>query len=348
MFSAIERLMENDAAEVDRSVFTSGDWAPHLSAVADVCRRAYEQGDPHAERSVQSLLRSIYRLELFPARWGERNPEGSAFLLSVRNLIEHSFVRALDARIGPLEPHLPTRGAEVNADWLYEKLLRHPAYAHPLYTTVLPKHCSRRDLEYFLIQESTIDDSTDDFLALVQVAARGAAKIEIARNYWDEMGNGDPVRLHSRLFHDMLDMLGATVTTDRLATEALVCGNLQAMLALKRRYFGLAVGYFAATEFMAVSRFKGVREAWRRVGLGDGSAYHVLHITVDVDHAAGWAREVLVPTMAESPHACADVVRGALFRLETSNAYLDVVLKNIQAGNPSLVAVAPLQAVGSP
>ena len=52
-------------------------------------------------------------------------------------------------------------------------------------------------MRWFLTQEVAGEAGFDDLAALTQVKMPQQAKLEIARNYWDEMGRGNPER-HAR------------------------------------------------------------------------------------------------------------------------------------------------------
>jgi len=50
----------------------------------------------------------------------------------------------------------------------------------------------------FLAVEGGPDAVFDDLVALCQVGLRGAPKLTLGANYWDEMGRGDPAGVHTR------------------------------------------------------------------------------------------------------------------------------------------------------
>src|SRR5664280_2205465 len=49
----------------------------------------------------------------------------------------------------------------------------------------------------FLALEGGPDGGFDDLIALCQVGLAGSAKLELAQNFWDEMGDGDPDGVHT-------------------------------------------------------------------------------------------------------------------------------------------------------
>ena len=51
----------------------------------------------------------------------------------------------------------------------------------------------------FLALEGGPDGGFDDLIALCQVRLAGSAKLELAQNFWDEMGDGNPDGVHTTL-----------------------------------------------------------------------------------------------------------------------------------------------------
>ena len=65
------------------------------------------------------------------------------------------------------------------------------------------KEASWPELVAFLAVEGGPDGGFDDLVALCQVGLDGRPKLELARNYWDEMGNGDLAGVHTTLHADL-------------------------------------------------------------------------------------------------------------------------------------------------
>ncbi|MEV6183551.1 iron-containing redox enzyme family protein [Streptomyces sp. NPDC052015] len=175
------------------------------------------------------------------------------------------------------------------------------------------------------MQESVVDGRFDDLLAMMQVGTSGAAKMEIAQNFWDEMGNGKPEEVHTHLFNKIFEVfeIPADELERSLTANALLSGNLAVLLCRYRQYYPEAVGFLGMTEWLVPDRFVQVVHAWERLGLPDiGIVYHRLHITVDSQHAAGWFHNVVIPA-AESEHMRRAIARGTLWRLNSSARYLD-------------------------
>jgi hypothetical protein len=168
----------------------------------------------------------------------------------------------------------------------------------------------------------------------MQVGTSGGTKMEIAQNFWDEMGNGIDSQVHTSLFNQIFTVfdISADDFEEGLTAEALLSGNLVFMLCRYRQFFPEAVGFLGMTEWLVPDRFVNVLHAWERLGLPPtGIAYHRLHVTVDAGHAAGWFRNVVLPH-AESPFMRRGMARGAIWRLNSSARHLD---ERLQAAGAS-------------
>ena len=69
----------------------------------------------------------------------------------------------------------------------------------------LAKQASWAELVDFLAVEGGPDGGFDDLVAACQIGLRGSAKLELAQNYWDEMGGGDPDGVHTTLHERLVE-----------------------------------------------------------------------------------------------------------------------------------------------
>jgi hypothetical protein len=229
----------------------------------------------------------------------------------------------------------PQEGKEY-VRWLKQLISNHTSSIHPLYNEYLKNEANADELAYYLAQESTLDPRFDDILALMQVGTRGEEKMEIASNYWDEMGNGNHDDVHTKLFARALTDLNVSESyiQEHMLHEARVCGNLSAALALSRRHYFKAVGYFGVTEYLAPRRFNHVVKAWRRNELPNaGIVYHDLHIRIDSVHAKAWLNNVIAPIVDRNPAFGREIAVGVMMRLNSSERYLDTLLDIFNSGN---------------
>lgn len=184
---------------------------------------------------------------------------------------------------------VPNQGKEFVV-WLHHHIHSHRVFSHPIYDPFITKEATRKNLKYFFAQETTLDPKFDDCLALMQLGTAGVAKMEIANNYWDEMGNGKPHEVHTTLFKCVLEELDITpeYVAETLSTLSKSSGNLSAGVYFEREHFYKAIGYFGVSEYLAPSRFKKILVGFKRLGFSSrANIYHDLHITVDTGHAQG-------------------------------------------------------------
>ncbi|MEW2608703.1 iron-containing redox enzyme family protein [Streptomyces sp. NPDC047880] len=309
--------------------------------LAAACRaltsRAYDDGDRAALEEVHGALSLIYDREFSARPVQESDHEREPILRDVAAVLERAVLGHELRRIpeASVTGH-PESGPEY-VRWLKAVISDHPAGWHPLYHQHLAEHGSTEDLRLLLAQETSLDPRFDDILALLQIGRHGVEKMEIAANYWDEMGNGEHAGVHTTLFSQALEAIGADPEYIRreFLLEAGISGNISACLALSRRHYHKAVGYFGVTEYLAPRRFRCVVDAWRRHDLDEvGIVYHDLHIGVDAGHAAGWFKNVIGPLVSADPAAGRDIALGAMIRLNTSRDYLDTLLERMRAGAP--------------
>ncbi|MBG0851750.1 iron-containing redox enzyme family protein [Streptomyces spinoverrucosus] len=290
---------------------------------------AAAKGSAEAHHAQQLLLSRIYQTIMqIPER---PSAEGSVVLHEVTRLLETATIAAEDGWIEPGTLEEAPDDPKQFLSWLKGLVRSHRAYKHPYYLDFINRDADRDDLRTYVIQESLVDGRFDDFLAMMQVGTVGPSKMEIAGNYWDEMGNGEPENVHTHLFnkiYEVFDIGEAELESAMTATD-LLSGNLAVLLCRYRHLYPEAVGFLGMTEWLAPDRFRNVVRAWERLGLPEvGITYHRLHITIDSQHAAGWFHNVVVPS-AGSPYMRRGIARGALWRVNSSARHLDERLARV-------------------
>lgn len=203
----------------------------------------------------------------------------------------------------------------------FEALREHgPGQGDPLFPW-LATDASADQVRWFLTQEVAGEAGFDDLVALTQLKLPVQAKLELARNYWDEMGNGRAVGMHGPMLGHLAeamelspDLSGPDLSG--IVWEALAVGNLLAGLAANRRYAFHSLGALGAVELTAPSRAVHVAAALERIGVGpDVRRYFTVHAVLDVKHAEAWNREVIVPLVKSNPEVAVALAEGALMRL---------------------------------
>lgn len=300
---------------------------------------AYHGGDVAALLACHRLLARIYDLDFGPASPDCTDCEMQPILRDMAAVLEGAMLEYEDQAIGAL-PVLCLDNGAAFVNHLKAVVREHPSGHHPFYTDYMPNRATVRDLQFYLAQETALDPRFDDLISLMQIGQSIQPKTELATNYWDEMGNGNPAACHSFLFSKaMVEVdVDPTFIRDNLLLEALICGNLSACLALSRRHYFRAVGHFAVTEFLFPRRCSQFAAAWDRNGLSaEGSRYHHEHIGIDARHASGFFRNVISPAVDGDPRAAKDILWGALARLNSSQRYLDALLTHLE-GRSALVS----------
>jgi len=190
-----------------------------------------------------------------------------------------------------------------------------PGQGDPLFPW-LAHSASLAQMKWFLAQEVAGEAGFDDLVALTQIKMPVQAKLELARNYWDEMGRGRPAAMHGPLLSDLARALGVRADPRTTVWESLALANLLVALALDRRYAYHSVGALGAIELTAPGRVALVDLGLSRLGVPKAARrYFTLHATLDLKHSEAWDREVLRPLVAREPRVAQAIAEGALMRL---------------------------------
>ena len=141
-------------------------------------------------------------------------------------------------------------------------------------------------------------------------------KLEIARNYWDEMGRGNAKGMHGPMLEKLAERLGLVARVETTVWEALALANTMAGLAANRRYAFHAIGALGIIEQTAPGRAKLVGQGLKRLGVPAADRHYFdLHAVLDVKHAAAWNAEAIHPLVEVNPELARPIAEGALMRL---------------------------------
>jgi hypothetical protein len=227
--------------------------------------------------------------------------------------VEHAFVEAERAAVAPLlraVPSEPTRFVQ----W-FEALEQTGPGQHDALFPWLAERATHEQMCWFLQQELAGEAGFDDLVALTQVKLPSQPKLEMARNYWDEMGQGHEGGMHGPMLQTLSEALELKPSLDAV-WESLALSNLMVALATTRHYAYQSVGALGAIELTAPGRSQLVNAGLKRLEIGGAARrYYALHATLDVRHSATWNREVLQPLVASNPAIALRIAEGALLRL---------------------------------
>lgn len=236
---------------------------------------------------------------------------------------EGRFLEAERAKIMPLAAQAP-EGPEQFVQWFDGLRETGPGQFDPLFD-FLATRATREQMRWFIKQEVAGEAGFEDLVALTQVRMPERAKLELARNYWDEMGRGKPVAMHGPMLADLAKALAIDeIPDEELVWESLALSNALVGLAYNRRYAFHALGALGVIELTAPTRACRVADGLERVGLeGRALNYFRLHAAVDVAHWREWKAEIVLPMVREQPKVASLIAEGALMRLNAGARTFD-------------------------
>ena len=199
--------------------------------------------------------------------------------------------------------------------WFEELKQVGPGQGDPLFPW-LAEEASAEQIKWFFEQEAAGEAGFDDLVAMTQVKLPTGPKLELARNYWDEMGRGQAAGMHGPMLDALVETLGVDPQIETTAWESLALANAMTAMASTRAYAWHSVGALGVIELTAPGRSKLVAQGLRRIGLSNRERrYFDLHAHLDVKHSAAWNAEAIGPLVAEDPRRARPIAEGALIRL---------------------------------
>ena len=259
--------------------------------------------DPYGE-DLQLALYCCYELHYRSFAGVADEREWDPAVLSCRAELERAFLAALR--------HDVTAGADVGAE--IDALLVEPidgaGVSHHLRDVgqlwQLCEYVARRSLYH--LKEA-------DPQAFVIARLDGPAKAALVTIEHDEYGAGNPERMHSHLFAEMMRALELDPTyghyLDAAPAAALAEVNFMSLCGLHRLLRGALLGQFATVELTSSPGSARLVRAMRRMRLPEATAeFYAEHIEADAVHEQLVRRGVLGPLLVAEPELAADVVFG--------------------------------------
>jgi hypothetical protein len=229
-------------------------------------------------------------------------------------IAEGDFIEAVRRAVSPLARDIPTEPRQF-IDW-YESLKQTgPGQGDSLFPW-LATQATREQMQWFLLQEVAGEAGFEDLLAVTQVKMSERAKLEMARNYWDEMGRGAAKGMHGPMLARLSAYFRLEPCVDNVVPESLALGNCMVAMASNRRYAYHSVGALGVIEMTAPGRAHQVDLGLRRLGVpAKKRHYFAVHAVLDVKHSEEWNSEVLLTLVTEDPRRAQAMGEGALMRL---------------------------------
>lgn len=284
------------------------------------------------EDRARTLL-CIYELHMAPvAEVGEAAVlQWHPVLVELKARLEHEWIAELDALPpqGETGAALRTIAARDRIPHVYEWLARRATW---------------HEMVEFLALEGGPDAGFDDLVAVCQLGLSGRPKLELATNYWDEMGNGRQDAVHTTLHDRMAEALGvARLDESTHSVESLERSALGGLFATNRWLQPEMLGALCLIEMQAGPRCRKVIQAFDRLGApSEAYPFYRVHAEVDPIHGRDWLENAVQPLVDEHPSWGPRVVRGAWWRSQVNAAFFDSVRACLDENVPTRAPRASL------
>jgi hypothetical protein len=279
-------------------------------------RRRYEDSEASSQFLTDSFQRGLAhwnreRLQpAFPTQDWQKKLERDTRMMR----LEGAFLEELRREAAEEAASAPT-DADGFVDWFEQLRKTGPGQGDQLFPW-LAETATRDELRWFFEQEAAGEAGFDDLVACTQVKMPVRPKLELARNYWDEMGRGNVKGMHGPMLDALVEILAVQPGIETTVWESLALANAMTAMATSRRFAWHSVGALGVIELTAPGRSACVAQGLRRIGLNDRERrYFDLHAVLDIKHSEEWNREVLHPAVAEDPRRALAIAEGALIRL---------------------------------
>lgn len=268
-----------------------------------------------AKMKLHTQLSQFNQHRLTPAfiedDWALKNQQDAAILLN-----EGIFVESEREHVQQYLDYMP-QDAESFIRW-FENLKEEAPGQDDILFPWLGTEATMDQMRWFLQQEAAGEAGFDDLVALSQIKIPTQAKLEMARNYWDEMGRGHKTSMHGLMLEKTVKDLQLTPTIDETVWESLALANLMLAMAINRRYAYQSIGALGAVEMTAPTRVGYVNEGLKRLNVDfETRKYFQLHARLDVKHSKAWNNEVIYSLVKSNPQTAKPIAEGALMRLSS-------------------------------
>lgn len=187
----------------------------------------------------------------------------------------------------------------------------------------LARDASWPEVVRFLALEGGPDGGFDDLVAACQIGLTGAPKVELATNYWDELGNGSPDAVHTVLHDRLVAAIGMPrIPLSEQPVSALERAAFGGLLATNHWLQPEMLGALGLIELQAGPRCRKVLQAFDRLlAPADAYPFYAEHAEVDPRHGRDWLDNAITPVVATRPEWGRRILRGALWRSTVNAAF---------------------------
>ena len=265
------------------------------------------------EKKLHNRLAQFNQQRLMPNfihdNWAIKTLQDAHLLVKEGNFVENERQHVQQYLV-----HMPIN-VEPFMRWFENLKQEAPGQDDPLFPW-LATQATMGQMCWFLQQEAAGEAGFDDLVAMTQVKLPTQAKLELARNYWDEMGRGHENSMHGLMLEKTVKDLHLAPTIEDTVWESLALANLMLAMAMNRRYAYQSIGALGAVEMTAPTRVGHVNEGLKRLNVSfETRKYFQLHTTLDVKHSKAWNSEIIYSLVKSNPQTAKPIAEGALMRL---------------------------------
>ena len=132
--------------------------------------------------------------------WAQARERDSDLLL-----LENAFLDQLRMEVRDVAATAPSQPQDF-VTWFEDLKAAGPGQGDPLFPW-LAEQATLDQLRWYLQQEAAGEAGFDDLTALTQIRLPTRVKLELARNYWDEMGRGNVKGMHGPMLERLIEAL---------------------------------------------------------------------------------------------------------------------------------------------
>ncbi len=318
--------------DLDKIFPVFGDEASNLlEHVQKLCHKAFDDGDREVAFEVHKALFFLYNMPVEEPFPGSGENQNSPLLCLIRKSIEDSW---MDSELSKIDR---SRAIPDDEDEFLEFIIdtwrSYPGYCHKIFS-YFENEANAECFHQYIVNDFSMNVRFYDLISLSLVGIPEETRIEVAANFWDEMGNGNSQNTHVNLFRKiLLNTIGEidpVKLCNTLSLEGLVGYNLLMCHVLSRRQYFRSLGSLAITELADPDQYIKFVKGCKRVGICQNEdnelAYYTDHIDIDSLHGEGWLRNVILPIIRRFPEAKQEIYEGCSLRLATSKNYWDNLL----------------------
>jgi hypothetical protein len=258
--------------------------------------------------------------------------QGHPAVAALKRRLETAWLAELDAAFAAQRRFTPEWDDDAVAHVVADMLALAAKHRLPAAYRWLAKTASFEELVRFLALEGGPDGGFDDLVAACQIGLSGSAKLELGKNYWDEMGCGDAEAVHTVLHQTMAGAIAMPhLRRDEQPVESLERIASGGLLATNRWLQPEMIGALGLLELQAGPRCRLVIQAFDRLGApADAYPFYVEHAEVDPVHGRDWMDKAVVPLVSEHPDWGPRIVKGAWWRSQLNLAFFEAAQRDLR------------------